>query len=86
MRIPKKIRKAKAKLLIEQTYDVIMRNSDDENEDEQKSRNSSLYELKTEKKASFDILGERKSTNLIPSFTENGELSLSFTFFNEDEM
>ena len=86
MRIPKKIRKAKAKLLIEQTYDVIMRNSDDENEDEQKSRNSSLYELKTERNASFVILGERKPTNLIPSFTKKGELSLSFTFFNEDEM
>ena len=84
--VSKKIQKAKTELLVEQTYDVIMRNSDDENEDEQKSRNSSLYELKTERKASFDIMGERKSTNLIPSFTKNGELSLSFTFFNEDEM
>ena len=46
--IPKKIRKAKTELLVEQTYDVVERNPDDENEDEQKSRNSSLYELKTE--------------------------------------
>ena len=86
MRIPKKIRKAKTELLVEQTYDVVERNPDDENEDEQKSRNSSLYELKTERNASFVILGERKPTNLIPSFTKKGELSLSFTFFNEDEV
>ena len=72
MRIPKKIQKAKTELLVEQTYDVVERNPDDENEDEQKSRNSSLYELKTERKASFDILGERKPTNLIPSFTKKG--------------
>ena len=29
---------------------------------------------------------ERKPTFLIPSFTEKGELSLSFTFFSEDEV
>ena len=39
MRIPKKIRKAKTELLVEQTYDVVERNPDDENEDGQKSRN-----------------------------------------------
>ena len=29
--------------------------------------------------------GERKPRNLIPSFTKEGELSLSFSFFDEDE-
>ena len=29
---------------------------------------------------------ERKGSNLIPSFTEKGELVLSFTFFSEDEV
>ena len=29
---------------------------------------------------------ERKPTFLIPSFTKNGEFTLSFTFFSEDEM
>ena len=27
----------------------------------------------------------RKPTNLVPSFSKKGDLSLSFTFFNEDE-
>ena len=84
--VSKKIQKAKAELLVEQTYNVIEWNPDDENESEQMSIISSLYELKTERKASFEVLGERKPTNLIPSFTEKGELSLSFTFFNEDEV
>ena len=29
---------------------------------------------------------ERKPTDLVPSFTEKGELSFSFTFFSKDEV
>ena len=82
--VSKKIRKAKEELLVEQKYDVVERNSN-KKEDDQKLRISSLYELKIERKISPDIFEEKKPANLIPSFTENGKLSLSFTFFNEDE-
>ena len=45
------------------------------------------YDLKVEKGASLEFIDfeERKPTDLVSSFTEKGELSLSFTFFNEDE-
>ena len=46
------------------------------------------FDLKVEKEASLKFIDfeEKKSTNIIPSFTEKGELSLSFTFFSEDEV
>ena len=58
-------------------------------ESDQKSKISSLYELKTERKvASLELIDfeERKTTNVILSFTEKGDLFLSLTFFNEDEV
>ena len=70
-------------LLIEQTYDVVERNSND-NESDQKSEISSLYELKTERKVSHDIFKEKKPTNCIPLLTKKGEFSVSFTFFSEN--
>ena len=85
----KMIQKAKAGLLVEQTYNVVERDSDDYNEDEQESIISSLYELKTERNVVYLKLIEfegRKPANLVPSFTEKGELALSFTFFSEDEV
>ena len=81
----KMIQKAKTVLLVEQTYDVVERNSD-KKESGQKSRILSMYELKTEIKVSSDIFKEKKLANVVPSFTEKGELSLSFTFFDEDEV
>ena len=50
-----------------------------------------LYEncrLKVIKEASLKFIDfeERKARSLIPSFTEKGELSLSFAFFDEDEV
>ena len=49
-----------------------------------------LYEdcgLRVEKEASLKSIDfeERKPKSLIPSFTEKGDLSLSFAFFDEDE-
>ena len=46
------------------------------------------YDLKVEKEASTKFIDfeERKLTDLVPSFTENGELSISFTLFSEDEV
>ena len=50
-----------------------------------------LYEdcgLKVIKEASLKAIDfeKRKPRSLIPSFTEKGELSLSFAFFDEDEV
>ena len=61
-----------------------------EEEDDKKQRLwvSSLCELRTERKiASLEVIDfeERKPRSLIPSFTEKGELSLFFAFFDEDE-
>ena len=44
--------------------------------------------LRVVKEASLKVIdfGERKARSLIPSFTENGDLSLSFAFFDEDEV
>ena len=46
------------------------------------------FDLTVEREASLKFIDfeERKPTNLIPSFTEKGELSLSFAFFSEDEV
>ena len=41
---------------------------------------------KMEASLKFIDFEERKPTNIIPSFTEKGELSLSFTFFSKDEV
>ena len=53
-------------------------------------KGDSLYnfDLKVEREASLKFIDfeERKQTDLILSFTEKGELSLSFTFFNKDEV
>ena len=47
-----------------------------------------IYDLKVIKEASLKAIDfeERKLTNLIPLFTKKGEFSLSFTFFDEDEV
>ena len=44
--------------------------------------------LKVEKEASLKVIDfeERKPADLVISFTDKGELSLSFTFFSEDEV
>ena len=44
------------------------------------------FDLKVEKEASMKFIDfeERKPTELVPSFTNKGELS--FTFFNEDDV
>ena len=69
-------RKAKLTLLKKQKYSLRKLDSLDR------------YDLKVEKEASLEFIDfeERKPTDFIPSFTKNGELSLSFTFFDEDEM
>ena len=68
-------KKAKLTLLRKQKYSL---------------KGDSLYnfDLKVEKEASLKFMDfeERKPTDLVPSFTEKGELSLSFTFFDEDEV
>ena len=58
-------------------------------EDEEASNIASLYELQTERNVvSLELIyfEKRKPTDLVPSFTEKGELSLSFSFFSEDEV
>ena len=50
-----------------------------------------LYEdcgLRVVKEASLEFIDfeERKPRSFVPSFTEKGELSLSFAFFDEDEV
>ena len=69
-------RKAKLTLLKNQKYSLI--------------ENGSLgsYDLKVEREVSMKFIDfeERKPTNLIPSFTKKGELSVSFTFFSEAEV
>ena len=69
-------RRAQLTLLRKQEYELIEGNSLDN------------CNLKVEKEASLKFIGfeEGKPTNLILSFTKNGELSLSFTFFSEDEV
>ena len=105
--ISKAIQKAKAGLLVMQSYEVVVRGfGEDEGGDEpgrkrmkkaegggrRESRMfdlASLCELRTERKVvSMEPIDfeERKPRSLIPSFTEKGELSLSFTFFDEDEV
>ena len=82
------IQRERMVLLVEQIYEVTERNSD-EKEYNQNSRISSVYELKTERKVAFlklTCFEKRKPADLVPSFTEKGELSLSFTFFSEDEV
>ena len=68
-------RKAKLTLLKSQKYSLFKGNSLEK------------YDLKVEKEASLKSIdfGERKLRSLISSFTEKGELSLSFAFFDEDE-
>ena len=46
------------------------------------------FDLTVEREWSLKFIDfeERKPTNLVPSFTKNGELSLSFAFFSEDEV
>ena len=85
--VSKAIQKAKAELLVMQSYEVVVGGLD---EDNQKSKFSikSMCELKTERKLlSLKVIDfeERKARSLIPSFTKKGELSLSFAFFDEDE-
>ena len=69
-------RKAKLTLLKNQKYSLKEGDSLDS------------YDLKVGREAALEFIGfeERKLSNLIPSFTEKGELSLSFTFFDEDEV
>ena len=69
------IRKAKLTLLKNQKYSLKEGDSLDN------------YDLKVERGASLKPIDfeDRKLTNVILSFTKKGELSLSFTFFNEDE-
>ena len=86
--ISKALQKAKAELLVTQSYEVVERNFD-ENEDDHKFSISSLYDLKTERKVvslKFIDFEKRKPTFSISSFTEKGELSISFSFFSEDEV
>ena len=68
-------RKAQKTLFKNQKYSLFKQDSFDS------------YDLKAERRASLEFIEseERKPINLIPSFTEKGELSLSFTFFSEDE-
>ena len=72
-----------------QSYEISEHNLyRDETEDDQKSRVSSLCELKTNRKVvPLGVIDfeERKPGSLVP-FTEKGELVISFTFFNEDEV
>ena len=74
--VKKLIRKAQLTLLKIQKYSLDKRGMCDE------------YDLKVEREASLKFIDfeERKSTDLVPSFTEKGELSLSFAFFSEDEV
>ena len=84
----KMIQQVKTELLIEQTYDVTEGNPDEKDYD-QNSRISSMYDLKTERKvASLELtcFEKRKPADLVPSFIKKDELSLSSTFFNEDEV
>ena len=69
-------RKAKLTLLKKQKYLLCRENSLDS------------YDLKVERETSLKPVGfkERKPTIFVPLFTEGGEFSLSFTFFNEDEV
>ena len=71
------IRRAKLTLLKSQNYELI------EGEDLLDS-----YDLGVEREASLECIDfeERKPTDLVPSFTEKGELSLLFSFFNGDEV
>ena len=41
--------------------------------------------MKMERKIVPEIMEWTNPVNLVPSFTEKGDLSLSFSFFNEDE-
>ena len=88
--ISRMIQKAKAELLLMQSYELVCHDfGDDSGDEEDQKMNfdlSSMCKLKTERKVVHDIFEERKPTNLIPSFTEKWELSLSFAFFNEDEV
>ena len=102
--ISKAIQKAKAELLVIQSYEVVVRDfGEDEGDDEPARKRmkkaegggggesrmldlASLCELRTERKISLKVLEERKPRSLIPSFKEEGELSLSFAFFDEDEV
>ena len=61
--VSKMIQKAKAELLVMQSYDVIERNLL-EKEDGHKSNISSLYELKTERRVSPDIFEERENQQI----------------------
>ena len=57
-------------------------------QEEAKFELSSLCKLKTERKVDsmkYIDFEERKPTDLVPSITETGDFSLSFTFFSEDE-
>ena len=104
-RISLAIQKAKAELLVMQSYEMVVRMYDESGDEPARKRMKTekerrrrrkwalglvpLCELKAERKnASLDIIDfeERKPWSLIPSFTEKGELSLSFAFFNEDEV
>ena len=69
-------RKARLTLLKNQKYSLVKIDSRDN------------YDLKVIKEASLKPIDfeERKPMNLVPSFTKQGELSVSFGFFDEDEV
>ena len=73
-KVKKLTRKAQLTLLNNQKYSL-------------KSDSLDSYDLKVKKEASLKFIDfeERKPTNVVPLFTEKGKLSLSFTFFDEDE-
>ena len=98
--VPKMLQRAKAELLVVQSYEVVEHNVKGEDQEPAKKKAriengdggkgvfdvGSLCELKTEKRVSPGMMEEKKAANLVPSFTEKGDLSVSFEFFNEDEV
>ena len=85
--ISKIIQKAKAELLVAQTYDVIEKEEVERKGNEEGSFDlSSLYELKIERHVVPEAVKLLKPTNVRVSKTSKGELSLQFTRLGPDEM
>ena len=70
------VRKAKSALFRSQRYSL------------EKGDSFDRFDLRVIREASLKYVDfeERKPANLVPSFTENGKLSLSFAFFDADEV
>ena len=72
---PKIVQRAKAELLVMQSYDVVENHTRIGNGDGKRFDIKSLYELKTRRKVSFEITKGRKPANLSPHHSQRMETS-----------